>query len=374
MKGITIGLLLIFGLAVLPAYAEKLENQETPQAKNAGRHVKLTEVLRISDEEGDFYFKHPGKLTTGPDSSIYLTDDKQFLKFDKEGNFVANLQKVGEGPGEYTWLYYFKPMDDHIFAVAYQPAKVLKFDLSGNLLMEKRYNRGAGMRQVIDFPGEKYYYFGTFIDWGKAKGGIQDFPQILHVSTLDDKVTSLEADFPIQRYFHKQSSDKGMRIWMEDISRLNFAFQNEHSLYISHTVKYLIKQVDATTGKVTRQFSRRYRPVKFYPKPRPKNRDGKPNPFMEPYKPDHFTDIMAMALYKGNVLVFTSTLDKEKGILVDMFSPEGKYLDNFYVKLPGLERPDTIATTSFCISGDHLYIIEKDEDDLFSIAKYKIEI
>lgn len=374
MKYTIIGLFLMFGFSVFSASAEVLENQKTPKAKNAGRQAELTELLRITDEEGDFYFKHPDRLRVGPDGSIFVIDDKQFLKFANNGDFIANLKKQGEGPGEYTWASDYQVMEDHIIVIAAQPSKVLKLDLTGKLLMEKRFKKGMEIRQVIGISGEKFYYFRTVIDWGKVKGGIRDFPQVLHVSTFDDNITDLKADFSIQRYFHKQSSDKGMRLWMEDISRLNFAFHNEHAVYISHTEDYLIKQVDAATGKEIRRFSRKYQPVKFYARPRPPRKKGQPKPVYEPYKPDNFTDIMALALYKENILVFTSTLDKEKGILVDMFSPEGKFLDNFYIKLPGLERPDTIAKTSFCTSGDFLYIIEKDEDDLYSIAKYKLEI
>ena len=61
------GLIWIFVLSVLftttgTLTANDLENQVKPQAKNAGRQVKLSEDLRISDEEGDFYFKRPSKL------------------------------------------------------------------------------------------------------------------------------------------------------------------------------------------------------------------------------------------------------------------------------------------------------------------------
>ena len=79
-----------------------IENPAVPQSKNAGRVIALEEVMRISDESGDFYFKRPGKIRIAPDESIFLTDDDQFLRFDKHGKFLNNQQKKGEGPGEYS--------------------------------------------------------------------------------------------------------------------------------------------------------------------------------------------------------------------------------------------------------------------------------
>jgi hypothetical protein len=40
-----------------------------------------------------------------------------------------------------------------------------------------------------------------------------------------------------------------------------------------------------------------------------------------------------MSLYKDRLWVFTSTMDEKKGILVDVFGFDGKYLDNFYLSL-----------------------------------------
>jgi len=105
--------LMVSALSAAPA-AQFIENPGTPPAKNAGRQIKITEVLRITDEDGNFYFKSPGSLQIAPDGSIFVVDDKQFLKFNKEGKFIANLQKTGEGPGEYTHLLGFQAIDNRL--------------------------------------------------------------------------------------------------------------------------------------------------------------------------------------------------------------------------------------------------------------------
>jgi hypothetical protein len=42
-------------------------------------------------------------IKTAPDGSIFVLDEKQFLKFDKKGKFIKNLFKKGQGPGEFLF-------------------------------------------------------------------------------------------------------------------------------------------------------------------------------------------------------------------------------------------------------------------------------
>lgn len=374
MKKITIGILLLFGLASLSIYAVELEDQEAPQAKNAGRQVKLTESLRITDEEGDFYFKHPNRLRVGSDGSIYISDDKQFLKFNQEGAFVGNFHKVGEGPGEYTRLRTYRIKDNYIIIVSSRPYKIIKLDLSGKLLSEKRIKDRMSLQRILGIFGDKYYYLHTPFDFIKIKDGLGEDNNILQATTFDDDVTDLKLNFPVRRYLHKKTSGKNIMISTQSIGRLSYAVRDEKMAYISHGERYLIKQVDLSEGKITAQFSRKYQPVTFFPDEEEEEEAKKnPNGFKQ-YKLDNFADINALDIYKNKLWVFTSTLDEKKGFLVDEFGLNGKYLDSFYLLLPGVDRPDGIRKNRFTIDGDHLYIIEQDEDDIYSIAKYKIEL
>ena len=84
---------LSFGQAVI-------ENPAKPVAKDAGRVLKLTEVWRITDDSGAFFFKFPRDLRVADDGSVFLHDVDQFLKFSAEGIFLKNLFRKGQGPGE----------------------------------------------------------------------------------------------------------------------------------------------------------------------------------------------------------------------------------------------------------------------------------
>jgi hypothetical protein len=74
---------------------------------------------------------------------------------------------------------------------------------------------------------------------------------------------------------------------------------------------------------------------------------------------------------KDKIVAMTSTIDKTKGILVDVFNKEGEYIDNFYLPVRHIELKD-LSRYPVTISGDFLLIKETGEDDFLSVVKYKI--
>lgn len=70
--------------------------------------------------------------------------------------------------------------------------------------------------------------------------------------------------------------------------------------------------------------------------------------------------------------VVTSTFDRKKGILIDVFNPEGKYVDSFYLQFPGIMQPKIVDYTRMYIGGEFLYRIESREDGSLVIRKYKL--
>jgi hypothetical protein len=177
-------------------------------------------------------------------------------------------------------------------------------------------------------------------------------------------------NFPVVWAAEKISTKEGgIMLRLRSVDNLYYTIENEHSAYISHTQKYLVKHVDMANGKMIRQFTRKYRSIAYFP-----DKEDKKTDTVGGYKRDFFPDIEGISLYKGKVWIFTSTLDKQKGVLVDIFSPDGKYLDNFYLPLPGILRPDSFEESPFAISGDYIFIVEKDADDNLCIVKYKIDL
>jgi hypothetical protein len=113
------------------AEVKSIENPETPKSKNAGRIFIPEEVMRITDEEGDFYFKSPGRIKVAPDESIFVTDENQFLRFDRNGKFLNNQFKKGQGPGEYTYINNYQFIGGKIVIFTHQPYKIVETDIKG---------------------------------------------------------------------------------------------------------------------------------------------------------------------------------------------------------------------------------------------------
>jgi len=52
-----------------------IENPEKPLNKNAGRVIQLKELMRITDEEGKFYFSSPWDIKVAKDGSIFMSTE-----------------------------------------------------------------------------------------------------------------------------------------------------------------------------------------------------------------------------------------------------------------------------------------------------------
>lgn len=79
--------ILFFFLLFLPLVfsQEIIENPKNPLNSNAGRILKLKEVLRIKDKGEEFFFKRPQFVEVSEDGFIFLHDSNQLLKFTPEG-------------------------------------------------------------------------------------------------------------------------------------------------------------------------------------------------------------------------------------------------------------------------------------------------
>jgi hypothetical protein len=73
------------------------------------------------------------------------------------------------------------------------------------------------------------------------------------------------------------------------------------------------------------------------------------------------------------VWALLSTIDKTKGILVDVFNVHGKYIDRFYLQIPTLEYPDDKIMEHLYYYNGFLYTIEMDDEDNPNLVKYKLE-
>ncbi len=330
-----------------------IENPEKPLSKNAGRVIQLKEVMRITDEEGKFYFSGPWDIKVAKDGSIFIHEPNKLYKFDVNGKFVKNLYKKGEGPGGLNQnLTDIIIGEDEIILASSIMYKIIRLDMQGNLIQDIRPE--WRFSTLIGYYNGKYYFTQRERKGFERINGIKESNYRLCVVSKTREITPTSYIFPIT--ISTQGGGIILVSWLKTFS------ENQRYVYLFHTPEYLVKLLDLEKIEIVRIFRRKYERVKHILPEKSK---------MIPMLPEFHNDIYRLAIHKNNLWVITSTVDKDRGILVDVFSREGKYLDNFYLPLRNIKRDDHLYAP-MVVYKNFLYVIEIGEDELISVAKYEI--
>ena len=347
---------LFFLIITFVIYAqEMIENPKNPTNPNAGRILNIQEVLRITDEGGEFYFIGPRYIKVAPDGTIFIYDREQLLRFDKNGKFIHNFFKKGQGPGELNFVRNYGFKDGKLFVFNANPYKIVWFDFNGELLNDIKIHDISGDLRFQFLKDDTFYFFTSDIPRPDGKPMIINVPQVL--ITLDQLGKKEKELSPFNiKVFTTGGAWSG-------VSRLiSVPYKNQY-LFVSHTQEYLVKLYDTEAQMTLRSFTRKYKRVKPLKDHRFGGiflRDGKR---IGPPIPEFFADIREMFMFKDLLWVRTSTKDEEKGYLIDVFNLEGKFDDSFYLNIDG----SLVSTHE-----DFIFVREKDEDELLSIVKYKV--
>ena len=352
-----------FFLAAIGTAQQAIENPAKPPSVNAGRVVSLKEVARITDEKAQFLFVQPLAVFAGNDGSVYVQEYKQLLKFDAQGRFVKTLLKRGQGPGE---------LDDNLTDVVVREKdiilwssnnyKFIRLDPDGRLIEDKKLVQGF-LGSLLGVFGGRCFFLRYEIDTAKPRprvSGIFETPRRLVIVPNNGEAVPTPVLMPMTEAFQFGPRSGSS----STISRAMPAAAGESAVFLFHSPDYLIKLLDLKTGEVVRSFRREYDRVRY---------DFKaPKGYSEELIPKYHNDLCRLLWRNGKLWAVTSTFDPQKGILVDVFSQEGKYLDNFYLPLFKIRRNNPQYYAPMAVYGDFLYLLEADEDDLISLIKYEI--
>jgi hypothetical protein len=346
-----------------------IKNPAKPESKKAGRILELKEEIRISDEQGGFYFKNPENIGVSPDGSLFVVDGDQFLKFDSKGKFVKNLFRKGEGPGE------FQSIDNYLFAgnevIVHQslPNKIVRMDSEGNLIRELRLEKAAS--RLFAIFNDKFIMGRNSFPVLKREGTEPETVDIdwsLLLVSEDGKVEETGQIFPAKWFARRLPN----AIIANNITDLCCTPYERKYLIIHHTQDYLLKMLDLEKKQIIRTFKRKYKSVKRRPG---KERIKEAEPYQYTLEPptDYYNDIQRVFIHQDNIWVLTSTRDEKKGILVDVFNGEGQYVDNFYLPLSKKIKQDDLMKWPLTISGDSLLVVETDVNEVPNVVEYKIK-
>jgi hypothetical protein len=350
-----------------------IENPEKPIGKNAGRVIWLEEVKRITEGQGGYYFKFPYRIKISPDNNIFVEDEFQLLKFDQNGRFQGNYFKKGQGPNELLLIsdYIFK--DNNLVIYDRSLDKILVMGQDGKVIGGHKI-RAPGSKTFLTVYKDQYYFF---------KSDPPDTRGTLKILEVNENLISVSADsefaekrfaFPLS-YMIIKSND---RSFIDARSKLLTCLNDDESFFISNTNTYEIKLFNLERNEVIRKFSRKYKRVKVSSDTKKWAHGGNygrvsiGDTFFEVPVAEYHDDVQKIALADNELWVFTSTVDKKKGILVDVYNFKGQYIDNFYLEYPDQIAPLRIDLWIKAIAGNYVYTVEQDEKGMYAIVKSKI--
>lgn len=363
MKKIYSFLLLIAGLALYVMSQSIIENPDKPLNPKAGRVVTLKEELRIVDSGEGYYFKNPRYIKAAPDGNIYVQDgQQQLLQFDSKGRFIRNLLKTGQGPGEMTGLMNFVVTSEHVILFG-TPPKILHLDHEGRVVKEIPLPKATMFRGFLSYWNGTYYF--TKEDRPQLDGGSKwiDIPQTLVAVSDDGKTVEDLVSFPSRRYVSVLAG--GVTSQTEFVILIAVPFGDTKFL-VSHTETYLVKLVGTGQKSDVRAFRRQYDRVK-----RPAGMGGgvRGTGGPGPEAPEYANDVTGIHVRGDRILVQTSTVDRKKGICFDVFNPEGRYIDAFFLKYSDQDLDPRMLYKRITFIGDFLYFAEQTDDGTYVIRK-----
>jgi hypothetical protein len=346
--------------------------------------VTAAKMFTINDHEPEkFYFRRPKNLAVDRDEKIYVMDRRQLLQFSPTGELIQNMATFGQGPGETTFLADYQICDTTVILFNAYPSKIVwKERESGKFVREKR----------IDFNGKLDYLF-RFQETGdnaeifafktrhipgmkKIPGVVDAVDGFISVSAEGMLLRKNIYSFPSQLLVAKYPSGD---LATSEISNFQTCLKDNKSFYFVDSFKYQIKLCDMERGLVAaiKPRPQSYRSVKITKKNKKyaqKDRLSINGKWYNPPLPEHFQDIMGMFKNNGQLWVLTSTIDEDKGVLVDVYDNRENYVRQFYLKLPEHINPYYLATAPMTIHKDCLYLVERSQypEYAYSISKYRL--
>ena len=350
-----------------------IENSSRPSGKNSRRVIELKPLLSVSDQPPHFFFKYPSEVKLSRRGDVFVLDDEEILQFDSSGKFLRNYFKKGQGPGEMQYVRDIAIDGENLAVFDSFPKKVCRFDFERNLLSEFKISQlraGARTVRLIHVDGSNYYLAVSGIPdtgWKMVRADNPNYFQVYNEKTeqLDELGT-----FSVPAWVITGGGAGAM----VETCPLRIVPYRKNQFVISHTEDYLLKIFDAEKKEVVAAFKRKYKRVKIPEAQRHPIRIAVTDREYA-YKPTHYNDILEVLVVGDLIWALTSTVDKSKGLLVDVFNGQGQYVDCFYLKFPFELNPgfrDIGINLAVDQEGKTLWATVKNPDETFSMKKFQL--
>jgi hypothetical protein len=351
----------IIFLSILCPAQEIITNPAKPLNEKPGRILKLIEVLRIKGEGKGYFFNSPREFQIISNGNLVFSDSwtsrqrAHLMMFSPGGDFLNDVLKVGEGPGEIQSGFDFSASDSEVFLYDFAKRKVVVINMKGDFIKEWS-NKDERFEELIGVYGERIVARKTIRPTERKKSRLYEEKDVLLSVAIDGESMKDIFTFTKQKFYISPSQGGGMMHWDPFISTIG-----KGKIFVCNSREYSIEVLDLESRRITHRFSREYEQVEH-------QKEDWEDKFVKDYKAPRIRfeqDIEALFDNEGMLWVRTSTLDDEKGTLFDIFNHSGIYTDSFYIGIKG---------RVLSVDGDFVYISERDEDYLPYIVKYKIAV
>ena len=338
-----------------------------PRSPEPGRVLELREVFRISDAAGGFYFKNPENIQPAPDGGVLVVDKGEFLRFDASGRFAVNMFREGQGPGELQQIENYLVRDSQVMAFQRNPMKLVFTGLDGKFLREGKPD--APVTRLLGRCGDRLLAAGNAVPAidkvRKPEGESLDIAWTLKLMSEDGRVEATSLTYPTKMFAKRLPN----ALIADNMTFLLCVPLEDGLVAVAHEEGYVVKIADPAKGTAVRTIRRDYRRVR-YETDKPAETAGGARRLA--VRRDYHNDIQKLFAVDGLVWVMTSTVDPAKGVLVDVISPGGDYLDNFLLPLPMGVGLNGLARHPLTISGGTMLALEVLEDVQLEVVKFEI--
>ncbi len=164
---------------VLEDGVEVIQNHLEPYSiKGESALVALEEILKIDFERpefAEFGFREPDYVDADSEGNIYVVDRRRtsdyfIAKFDESGNFIKDLGRKGQGPGEIQSILFIKiNSQDQILISDRGNRKILVLDIDGELVNEMKLEP----QWFKAIPLDNGNYLVESREWDGTSGGLK---------------------------------------------------------------------------------------------------------------------------------------------------------------------------------------------------------
>ena len=312
---------------------------------------EITIGERDKDEES--LFISITSIGIDDEENIYVLDRKacQIKVFDKNGKFLRNIGRKGQGPGEMLFPSVMEMVSGkEIMICDISNNRVSFFSLKGELV--KEVSKGKFFRLISPTPDSSGNFIGSYrIRMGQKR--------IVELKKFDSNFE------PILTFKKLDYTDEPNVIYPYPPFILYVVLKDDKVIW-GNWLHYRLQIVDEA-GKMTRKIIKDYNPIKITEKDKEKDikqrfgDQGIP-PGIKVEFPEYHPAFWYLSIDdEGRIFVQTFERTEEGSYYYDVFDSEGKYI----AKVPLGARP-------WAWKKNKLYTVEEDEEGYQYIKRYKV--